>query len=304
MRKLHRRIQSPAALFAFEAAARHLSFTTAAEELNVSQPAVSLSVKKLEQALGTKLFERRHRTIKLTEAGERFYADVSFGLMHILNSAESVASRLPEEHVSFTCSTAFAHYWMLPRLATFRRNNPDIEIRLQTTDKDIDIAEEPLSFAVRLGSGDWPGYESLRLGPEMIYPVCSPAYLEKAGQPKSDTELLSHELIHLEEPFRPRAGWRDWFAAQGIDYVDTGGGLRFNDYALVIQAAIAGEGIAYGWDHIVEKVVKQGLLVRVGTGLYNIGRGHYVIWPENQPPGPKAERVLEWLKTQAKAVDR
>ena len=250
MKKLYRRIQSPAALFAFEAAARHLSFTAAAGELNVSQPAISLSVKKLEQALGTKLFERRHRTIRLTEAGERFYADVSFGLMHILNSAESVARRVPEEHVSILCSTAFAHYWMLPRLATFRRHNTDIDIRLQTTDKDIDIADEPLSFAVRLGSGDWPGYRSLRLGPEKIYPVCSPAYLEKAGKPGTASDLPDHELIHLDEPYRPRAVWRDWFGAQGIDYVDRGGGLRFNDYALVIQAAIAGEGIAYGWDHI------------------------------------------------------
>ncbi|MCP4317392.1 MAG: LysR family transcriptional regulator [Hyphomicrobiales bacterium] len=304
MKRLHRRIQSPAALFAFEAAARHLSFTAAAGELNVSQPAVSLSIKKLEQALGTMLFERRHRTIHLTDAGERFYADVSFGLMHILNSAESVARRMPEDHVSISCSTAFAHYWMLPRLATFRRDNTDIEIRLQTTDKDIDIVEEPLSFAVRLGSGDWPGFTSFWLGPEKIYPVCSPAYLEKAGRPRSDADILGHELIHLEEPYRPRAGWRDWFGAQGIDYVDHGGGLRFNDYALVIQAAIAGEGVAYGWDHIVENVIKQGLLVRLGSGVYDVGQGHYVIWPENQPPGPKAERVLAWLRTQAKTGDR
>ncbi|WP_419907669.1 LysR substrate-binding domain-containing protein [Hoeflea sp.] len=297
MRKLYQRIQSPSALFAFEAAARRLSFTEAAGELNVSQPAVSLSVKKLEQALGTQLFERGHRSIRLTEAGERFYADVSFGLMHILNSADTVASR-PEDHVSLSCSTAFAHYWMLPRLATFRRDNPDIDIRLQTTDKDIDIAEEGLSFGVRLGSGQWPGCQALRLGPEIIYPVCSPAYLEAAGRPVDAAGLLSHELIHLEEPFRPRAGWRDWFAAQGLDYVDTGGGLRLNDYALVIQAAIAGEGIAHGWDHIVETVVRQGLLERLDIGVYNIGQGHYVVWPEIRPHGPKAERVLSWLKTQ------
>lgn len=298
MRKLYQRIQSPAALFAFEAAARHLSFTEAAGELNVSQPAVSLSVKKLEQALGTQLFERGHRSIRLTEAGERFYADVSFGLMHILNSADAVASR-PEDHVSLSCSTAFAHYWMLPRLATFRRGNPDIEIRLQTTDKDVDIAEEGLSFGVRLGSGQWPGYQGLRLGPEVIYPVCSPAYLEKAGRPKNAAALFAHKLIHLEEPFRPRAGWRDWFVAQGLDYVDTGGGLRLNDYALVIQAAIAGEGIAYGWDHIVETVVRQGLLERLDIGVFDVGQGHYVVWPENRPHGPKAERVLDWLMKQA-----
>lgn len=298
MRKLHQRIQSPTALFAFEAAARHLSFTLAAKELNVSQPAVSLSVKKLEEALGTQLFERKHRSITLTGAGKRFYADVSFGLMHILNSAETVADRPVEEHVSLSCSTAFAHYWMLPRLATFRRNNPDIDIRLQTTDKDIDIADEALSFAIRLGHDNWPGYRSLRLGPEQIYPVCSPAYVAGRPVPRSDVDLMSQTLIHLDEPFRPRAGWREWFAAQGLEFADTGGGLRFNDYALVIQAAIAGEGVACGWHHIVENLVRQGLLLRLGEGIYDVGQGHYVFWPAHEPQGPKARRVLDWLKTQ------
>lgn len=298
MRKLHERIQSPAALIAFEAAARHGSFTRAAEELNVSQPAVSLSVRKLETALGTRLFERGHRAIALTEPGARFYADVSFGLMHILNSAEQIATRPVEAHVALSCSTAFAHYWMLPRLATFRRDNPDIDIRLQTTDKDIDIAGEWLSFAIRLGRGDWPGYDCLRLGPERVYPVCSPAYLAGKSVPRDDAALMHHALIHLEEPYRPRAGWREWFAAQGLEFADASGGLRFNDYALVIQAAIAGEGIACGWHHIVETLVRQGLLKRVGRGEYDVGLSHYVLWPAQAPLGPKAERVLEWLRTQ------
>ncbi len=299
MRKLLQKIQSPTALFAFEAAARHLSFTRAARELNVSQPAVSLSVKRLEEALGTSLFERRHRSIELTPAGEKFHADVSFGLMHILNSAESVSNRRTEEYVALSCSTAFAHYWMLPRLATFRRDNPDIDFRLQTTDKDLDIAEEGIAFAVRLGAGSWPGYHALRLGPERVYPVCSPAYLERVGTPTSDAQLMSLDLLHLEEPFRRRTGWREWFAAQGLEYDDSGHGLRLNDYALVIQAAIAGEGIAYGWHHIVERLVAQGLLKRLGKSVYDVGQGHYVIWPQRQEPGHRAQRVLAWLKTQA-----
>lgn len=248
--------------------------------------------------MGITLFERSHRAITLTEAGERFYADVSFGLMHILNSAETVASRPAEEYVSLSCSTAFAHYWMLPRLATFRRDNPDIDIRLQTTDKDIDIADESLSFAIRLGPGNWPGYRSLRLGPEQIYPVCSPAYLSGKAVPHNDSDLMAHTLIHLDEPFRPRAGWREWFAAQGLEFADAGGGLRFNDYALVIQAAIAGEGVACGWHHIVENLVKQGLLLRLGRGLYDVGQGHYALWPADGLQGPKAARVLDWLTTQ------
>ncbi|MEM9105654.1 MAG: LysR substrate-binding domain-containing protein [Pseudomonadota bacterium] len=299
MKELRKHIQSPSSLLAFEAAARHLSFTAAAAELNVSQPAISLSVKKLEHALGATLFERRHRSIKLTESGEQFYTDVSFGLMHILNSAERIARRQSQEHVSILCSTAFAHYWMLPILATFRRQNMDIDIRLQTTEKDVDIVDDGTTFAVRLGSGNWPGHCTLWLGPERIYPVCSPAYLKKMGQPASTADLQAYDLIHLEEPYRPRAGWRDWFAAQGVEYVDNGSGLRFNDYALVIQAAIAGEGVAYGWDHIVDRLIQQGLLVRLVEGEYNVGQGHYVLWSEAHALAPKAERVLAWLRSQA-----
>ena len=134
MQKLIRRIQSPTALFAFEAAARHLSFTRAADELSVSQPAVSHAVKRLEQALGVALFHRRHRVISLTEAGERFYNDVSFGLMHIWQSADKIALQGSGRHVTLSASTAFANYWMVPRLAGFKSAYPHIDIPAAATE--------------------------------------------------------------------------------------------------------------------------------------------------------------------------
>jgi len=183
MRKLYDRIHSPSALFAFETAARLLSFTKAAQELNVSQPAISLAIKKLESALGVKLFERRHRAISLTGVGERFYTDVSFGLMHILRSTEGIAIQRDGHHVTLSCSTAFAHYWMVPRLARFRKLHPDIDIRVQTTDRDIDLDRENVSLAVRRGTGDFEGYDAFLLARERIYSVCSPAYFRKLTTP-------------------------------------------------------------------------------------------------------------------------
>ena len=308
MLELIRRIQSPAALFAFEAAARHLSFTRAAAELNVSQPAISASVKKIEMALGTPLFERRHRAIALTEAGERFYTDVSFGLIHILRSAEGIAIQKGGRHVTLSCSTGFAHYWMVPRLSRFKASYPDIDIRLQTTDRDIDLAEEGISLALRRGTGTWIGYESVLLSTERIYPVCSPAHLGDhahlgtQGQPKTAEDLATRKLIHLEEPFRLRPKWSDWFQAQGVDYQDDGGGLRLNDNALVIQAAIAGEGIALGWHHLVSKLIEQGLLLEVvAKGVdwtYDRGQGFYVIWSKSKDLSPQAKQFLNWLKAE------
>ncbi len=299
MRRLYRKIQSPTALFAFEAAARHQSFTKAAAELNVSQPAISLSVKRIEQALGTQLFTRGHRSIALTAAGERFYQDVSFGLMHILQSAERVAAQPHESTVTISCSSAFAHYWMVPRLAVFKKTTHDIDIRLQTAEKDVEPGEDGVSLAIRRGDGEWPGFHSFLLAREEIFPVCSPAFLEDLTPPGSPEELVGMDLIHLEEPFRPRPTWSNWFAGQGLDYKDQGLGLRLNDYALVLQAAIAGEGVAMGWRHVVKNLIDQGLLTRVLDCSYREVPGFFIAWAQTPALNASEERVLEWLQGQA-----
>ncbi|MEM1046076.1 MAG: LysR substrate-binding domain-containing protein [Pseudomonadota bacterium] len=301
MLNLIRRIQSPSALFAFEAAARHLSFTRAAAELNVSQPAISLSVKKIETALGAQLFERRHRAIALTEIGERFYADVSFGLMHILRSAEGIAIQRGGHHVTLSCSTGFGHFWMMPRMAGFQAQFPHIDLRLQTTDRDVDLTGDDVSIAIRRGAGQWDGYDSFLLAEEHIDPVCSPTHLEGTEPPKDAGALAAGRLIHLEEPFRLRPKWADWFAAHGVAYRDRGDGLRLNDYALVLQAAIAGEGIAMGWRHLTDSLVENGLLLRLFDGAYDVGQGMYVIWPKTRPLTPQALQFLDWLRQQAQA---
>lgn len=300
MRKLIERIHSPAALFAFEAAARHLSFTQAARELNVSQPAISHAVKRIEAALGVRLFHRRHRAIALTEAGARFYNDVSQGLMQVLQSAERIALAGRSGHVTLSASTAFAHYWMVPRLATFKAQNPQIDIRLQTTDRDIDLEAESIALGIRRGDGSWDGYDGFLLARERIYPVCSPAVLARDGAPASPEALAGRDLIHLEEPFRPRPTWATWFAAQNVLFRDRGQGLRLNDYALVIQAAIAGEGIALGWHHLVERLLAQKLLVKALDAELSEAAGIWVIWSSRTPLSPAARTVLEWLRSEAR----
>ncbi len=299
MKTLYQVIHSPTALLAFETAARLCSFTKAAEELNVSQPAISLSVKKLERALGVSLFERRNRRIHLTESGERFYTDVSFGLMHILRSAQGISTRNQSKHVTINCSTAFAHYWLLPRLTTFKIDNPSIDLRIQTTDRDTDLEEDGTSLIVWRGPGERAGYYSTRLMGERIYPVASPAFLKASKKINSIQDIAQATLLHLDEPYRLRPDWEDWFAHQTTEYEDKGHGLRFNDYALVIQACIAGEGIAMGWEHIVSPMVSKGLLTCVSPAAYDIGYGFHVCWSISSKLSPDAEMVLNWLNQQA-----
>jgi DNA-binding transcriptional LysR family regulator len=302
MRELRRLVHSPHHLFVFEVCARLLSFTRAAEELGVSQPAVSLAIRQLEQAIGQALFERLHRAIRLTGAGERFYREVSVSFERLLKAAREV-NRGPEaERVTLSISTAFANYWVMPRLTRLHRSHPGIDLRLQVVDKDVDLEHENVSLGIRRGRGAWPGYDSAAIAREELFAVASPAYLAANPRPEKVEDLLHHQFIHLEEPFRPRPKWRDWFESFGVEFVDGGEGLRLNDYALVIQAAMAGEGVAIGWRHVTEPLIAKRLLVPVLPQKWITGEEFHLIWSDRTELSPPAARVRDWIIEEAKAA--
>ena len=285
----------PSALFAFEAAARLGSFTRAASELGITQAAVSYGVRRLEEDLGTRLFTRLHRSIELTDNGRRFFNDVSIGLWHISRAAQDLRRLHRGTHVTLSASTAFATFWMLPRLSRLKQELPDVEVRIQTSERDVDLAAEGISLGIRRGRGGWDRYDAALLEEERIHAVCSPAYLERAG-PIADVEALTrHRLVHLEEPYRPCATWQDWFAAQGVAFEDRGEGLRLNDYALVVQAALAGEGVVLGWHHQVDSLIESGALVRAVDAVYVSDRAFYVVWPHGPEPAPRVAALRDWL---------
>jgi DNA-binding transcriptional LysR family regulator len=294
MQTLRHLLPSGGALAVFEAAGRHLSFTAAGQELGMTQAAVSYAIRGLEARLGTALFHRRHRAVALTEAGARFHADVSLGLSHIRRSAEALRALSGSGHVTLSASAAFAAFWMVPRLQAFRDGVPGVELRLQTSMRDLDIAAEGIPLTVRGGDpADWPGYAAARLAEEEIWAVAAPSYLAIAGTPGTPAALLRHRLIHLEEPHRPAATWADWFAAAGVAG-PVPEGFRFNDYALLIQAVMEGQGVALGWRHLIERLVAAGLLVRLTDAAMRTGRDFHVVWPDGQL-SPAAARVRDWL---------
>ncbi|MBL4749942.1 MAG: LysR family transcriptional regulator [Amylibacter sp.] len=215
MQKLIRSIESLNHLSAFEASARLCSFTQAAKELGVSQPAISQSVRKLEDAIGTKLFHRRHRIITLTNAGEMLKNDVSQGLGRIFTTIEYLRNQRRGKHVTLSVSTAFANYWMVPRLQDFHQQHPDIDLRMQTTDMDLDLAQEGISLAIWRGNGTWAGYGSALIAKESLMAVASPAWLGKHGAINDIEALKTAQLINLEEPYRARPTWADFFRITG-----------------------------------------------------------------------------------------
>ncbi len=172
METLRHLIPSINGLVVFETAGRLASFSAAARELGMTQAAVSYAIGRLEAQLATTLFLREHRRVRLTEAGQRFHADVSLGLSHIQRSAQGLRAVAVGTHVTLSASTAFAAFWMVPRLQRFREDLPDIDLRIQTADRDLDLVGEGIPLGIRGGSPtDWPHYECEVLAPEEIYPV-------------------------------------------------------------------------------------------------------------------------------------
>lgn len=303
MQNMWTHLSSPRHLMVFEAAARLGSFTKAAQELNVQQPSVSASIKQLEASLGVQLFDRNHRRISLTHAGDRLFADVARAFELLDQSANSIRQSVSNDHVTLTASSAFNNYWMLPRLSTFQQSHPEIDLRLQSSDREPDLRVEPISLAIRLGSGDWPGCDSAFIAPELIYPVAAPRVMSAAIQLRNISGLLCQRLIHLEEPIRERPTWAQWFSAFGITEQPPRGGLRLNDYALVLQAAIAGEGFAFGWDHLVAPLVEKGLLASRPDWGWKTGNGFFLVWSNETDLTPQAKIVRDWLLSHSNDVN-
>lgn len=296
MNMLRRMLPSPGNLIVFEAAGRLGSFTAAGRELGMTQAAVSYSIRGLEEQLGVRLFQRAHRRVVLTEKGERFFADVALGLSHICKSAEDLRAQAVSQTVTLSVSTAFASLWMLPRLQELREDLPEIDLRIQTSDRDIDIVSEGISLGVRGGKpSDWPYYDCAEIAREKIFPVASAAFAEIAGTDIEPARMVHHKLIHLEEPHRVAADWSTWFKSHDENLAVANRGLAINDYVLVIQAVLEGQGIALGWEHLVSRMIASGLLVRVSDHSLVTGAAFHVVWPKGRELSGDARKVRDWL---------
>ncbi|MCV2865181.1 LysR substrate-binding domain-containing protein [Albidovulum sediminicola] len=295
MRKLWKLVSSSRNLVVFEAAARLGSFTRAADEMSTQQPSVSAAIKQLEEGLGVKLFHRGHRKVELTSAGHRLYSDVSRALGEIEASVLAVHRMGRDEHVTLNASSAFSYYWMMPKLPDLRARHPAIDLRLQNSDREPDLDAENIDLAVRLGDGDWPGCAAARIADEVIFPVVSPSFALGAGGIGTIADMAEQRLIHLEEPVRVRPTWAHWFAHHGVVRQDLDSGLRLNDYALVLQAAAAGEGFAFGWRHIVRNLIERKLLVGLEEWAWRTDNGIYLVWSTERPLSPHACLVRDWI---------
>jgi len=284
----------------FESAGRHGSFTRAAEELGISQPAVSHAVRLLETELGLVLFDRRHKGVHPTQAGRYLLEQCSGGLAQIREALREVRLRDAEHQVTLVVSTATATWWLLPRIARFKQMHPRIELRCITTDRDLDLSRERIDLAITLGSGRFDHYQHWHFVDEEVFAVCSPRLLQAHGPMAGPSDLTRMPLLHLEERYKARIDWAGWLRRFGVVMKNNQTMFRFNDYSIVLQAAIEGQGVAQGWRHIVEPLIQQNLLIRALPQSVTTDEPFYIIAPKDRPLRSDVEYLKNWLISEVK----
>jgi DNA-binding transcriptional LysR family regulator len=294
-----------AGLLSFEAAARLGSFSRAAEALEVSQPAVSLRIRQLERRLGAQLFVRKGRGVALTTDGLGLWREVKLGLDQVRGAVTTLQRRKSRrDSVTVAVSSAFASYWLLPRVRAFQDMHPSIELRVLTSDHPVDLVAERIPLAVRHGDGRWAEYDTWPVAREVVFPVCAPRYLEQHGPVRSVETLAKHRLIDLHERRFRHLAWADWLREAGVRSDRVSNRLDFTDYALVVKAALAGDGIALGWQHLVGDLLLEGQLVAPVPRAVETGNGYWLIAPRAMPATTAALGFRDWLLAEAHAAER
>ena len=248
------------ALRAFEAAARHLSFKLAAEELNVTPAAVSHQVKALEDLLGKPLFRRLTRALRLTEAGEAALPALTEGFDRLVEGAQRMRGYRDSDVLTISVSPSFGSMWLVPRLDRFRRRHPDIEVRIDGTDRLVDVAGGEVDVALRYGPGNYRGVQVDFLFDQLNTPVCSPVLLEGENALMRPEDLRHHTLLHIVWKDAD-ASWRMWLMAAGLHGMDPTRGPHFTQESMAVQAALDGQGVALVGDRLVADHLFAGRLV-------------------------------------------
>lgn len=285
-------LPSLTALQFFDAAARHMSFTRAARELHVTQSAVSRQIRQLEDYLGRPLFRRLKQRLVLTEPGEAY----SIAVRDLLDHAEAATLQLMACGGGGVLTVAllptFGSRWLIPRIADFTVRHPDIQLDLVTQVKPFDFSGSHIDVAIHFGSEVWPGAVCHRLMGEVVVPVAAPALLAGSGHLGRPEDVERFTL--LQHVTRPQA-WQEWLRACGVENLDGRAGPRFEQFHMVIQAAIAGVGLALLPQFLIQEELAGGRLVVAIDRPVTSEYAYYLVYPERKADLPRVAVFRDWL---------
>lgn len=281
----------------FESAVRHLNFTMVAEEFGTSQPAVSQRIAALEKDLCAPLFKRAHRGVTLTAEGAALHEAVRDHLGAIRAAVDKIRTRRTRQVVTVATDFAFAQFWLMPRLAEFQALRPELDVRIVTSQHAFDIRGESVDLAILFGAGQWPGCDAQQILPEVVVPVCSPDVLERhrlAGGAAAD--VMGLPLLHLgSDSQTPWMTWQEWALSQGLVAGGEVRSLTLGNYPLLMQAAIAGHGVALGWRPLVDAMLRDGQLVSLPVQPLRTQRGYFLVQPRARDPWAAVDSLRDWI---------
>ena len=285
----------------FEAAARTLSFTRAAEELFITQSAVSRQIRALEEHLGAPLFERRHRSLALTEQGRTLHKAAAELLERLQAVTDGLRAAGAVRHLTVTTTGGFASLWLIPRLRGFTALHPDVDVRITASYKVINLERSLVDVAVRYCTPDDAPEGAVCLFGEELFPVCAPSLLTDGPNPlRRLADLEHHALLHMDG-----AGgfldWGTWLAAQGLPDLRPAASLRFDGYEQMIGAALSAQGVAMGIGRLVRGLIDEGRLAAPFANSVVSQRAYFVIRSSLTGDRPHVRAFTDWLIEAARA---
>lgn len=287
-----------AALRAFDAAARHLSFRAAATELSVTQSAISHQIADLERRLGVPLFLRTSRRVELTEAGALYQPYVREAFERIAQGTALITLAAPARELDVQVYVTVAVRWLIPRLHSFTSAHPEVKVRLNTSHLDWEFAEGESDVAVVCTDRpDRPGLHATHLFDADLVAVCSRSLAHAGMGMRQPVDLVNHALLQL---YTAVDECQVWLAAAGVPQVTGTGTVRFDSYLLAIEAAIDGQGVAIVPSFLVGADLRSGRLVDPFGVRTPQPRRWYMVCRAERHDQPPIAQFRDWLRAQVR----
>jgi LysR family glycine cleavage system transcriptional activator len=285
-------------LRAFDVAARTLNLSTAAQELNVTHAAVSRQIKQLELRLGTKLFERLPRGLKLTAHGALLAAGTREAFDRLASAIEDVSTPALRRKLTISTFASLAARWLMPRVQAFAAAFPGVDLQVSTTARLVDFAREDVDIGIRFGRGHYPGLHVVPLCEPREIVVCAPQLLKRGPPLRTFADLKHHTLLHDDS----HHSWVRWLAAVGAKNVNARRGIICGDRNAMLQAALEGQGVALASSVFAGNDLATGRLVQVFEHEVPSEFSIYGVCLQRQAHDPLISGVLQWLQEQAQAT--
>ncbi len=284
-------------LRAFESAARHLSFSKAADELNVTPGAISQQIRTLEEFLDIKLFKRLNRIIILTDAGQLFLPLLAEGFARITEAVELVRKRQHNVPLTITAPPSFISKWLIPRLAKFHSLYPDIDVRIDASNRLVDFVREDIDVGIRFGTDEFSDLNSVYLFCFDLIPVCSPDLLKQGQGLSSPQDLAHYTLLHndYDDVDSSWPDWDMWLATAGVDSIDASRGIFFNQSEMIMDAALEGQGVALVASVMAAGEIAAGRLIQPFETRLPVRLSYAIVTTEQKANSPKVSAFRDWV---------